>query len=130
MRSRTVLFAAVVLFASACSPSTTEKSSAFASQGAPPSIAVLPAETLQPSPTSLPGLVTPAPATGSAASVAFWTPTHGLVVGSGLDSKGQVWLTTDGGHSWAAMDPGLPALWAVTVAPGGYAWAMGGCPNS
>jgi photosystem II stability/assembly factor-like uncharacterized protein len=130
MRSRTVLFAVIVLFSSACTSSTTAEASAAASQSTPPSTAVLPADTPQPSPTSLPGLVTPAPATGRAASVAFWTPTHGLVVGSSLDGKGQVWSTSDGGRSWAAMDPDLPALWAVTVAPGGYAWAMGGCPNT
>ena len=67
-------------------------------------------------------------AVGSA--VAFWSPTHGIVVGAGADGRAAVWLTRDGGLTWTSGQLDLQPLSEVTVLGTSMAWAMTGCGAS
>lgn len=37
--------------------------------------------------------------------IAFWSPTHGIVVGDAVDGKAELLTTSDGGAHWAALRP-------------------------
>jgi hypothetical protein len=124
MRSRSSGIVALGLLAAACSSSLTAEPTGGEVPTRAPTFApaATPLVTVAPSPAAL--------APPSAASVAFWTALSGLLVGTGSDGSGEVWSTGDGGETWTASAPGLPALWSVSVAAGGYAWAIASCPHT
>ncbi|MBI3750840.1 MAG: hypothetical protein HY263_04175 [Chloroflexi bacterium] len=41
-----------------------------------------------------------------------------------------MWLTADGGQTWSAHEPALPALWFVTTVGASDAWALTACDHS